>query len=396
MDNSLKKLIRLNILVFVVWLPSIIAVLLNSKTVEFRNNLKPIQNPKATIEPTPIPTPIPTPTPTPTPIPKPARLSIPSLNIDTNIVEVGLVKETNEMEVPKDANSVGWYKYGDTPGATGSAVLTGHLDTPTGAAAIFYSLNKLQVNDEFIITNEKGDKYLYKVFEVANLPLLTFPKEKIFGERDFPQATLLTCSGIFNHNTQLYSHRLAIIGKLDKTIEVRPEIATEIGEKPDQMLVDVFQASTNQRIQELNGPYLRLKQENNNKISLYLATDNEEIIAVDATLKFNSGLVNLNEKNIFISNIFESYYISRISNGLIQISLFTDPSRKAYQAFNSENNEIKIAEFSYEKTYEGAYTDIQLLNQELNPTSKILKQTGENIYQNTNILESVEGITLRP
>src|SRR5437899_369427 len=71
----------------------------------------------------------------------PVRLRIPILGIDAVVEPVGLV--AGAMDVPVDAGDVGWYRLGPRPGATGNAVIDGHLTSAAGAA-VFFSLSRLR------------------------------------------------------------------------------------------------------------------------------------------------------------------------------------------------------------------------------------------------------------
>ena len=62
---------------------------------------------------------------------KPTRIRIPAIELDTNVIELGL-KENNEIEVPKTYTEVGWYKYGPTPGELGPSVILGHVAAEVG------------------------------------------------------------------------------------------------------------------------------------------------------------------------------------------------------------------------------------------------------------------------
>lgn len=60
---------------------------------------------------------------------------------DAPIHAVG-VEPDGSMEIPDDVSRIGWYEYGPAPGdATGSAVLTAHIDSRTQGRGVFYDLD---------------------------------------------------------------------------------------------------------------------------------------------------------------------------------------------------------------------------------------------------------------
>lgn len=339
--------------------------------------------------------PTPTPTPEPTPKPIPVKLEIPSVNLVAPVIPVGFVKETGEIKVPADAGDVGWYKYGTVPGDLGSSIMSGHFDTPTGAPAIFSDLEEVQVGDTFKVTNQQAKELTYKVKAVRNLPLQGFPKDLIFGDRDFSQLTLMTCSGVFNRATQLYSHRLSVIGVLESTKKI--DYIPEVDEGVDQYLVDSFTYEQNDQKLDITGPYIRLESDQE-KISIFLATNNTDIVAMDAIIQFDPTYLNFDKDLISFNNAFESYYAHMIDVNKMSIALFTDPQKGSLPAFNSEAKEIKVAEAYFTRnTYNPDGTFVSIINEPYSQiTSKLLKYTqGQEIHQSPNVLNFTEGTAVK-
>ncbi|NMB56384.1 class F sortase [Candidatus Beckwithbacteria bacterium] len=285
------------------------------------------------------------PTPTPTPRAIPNKLQIPDLKVNTLILPVGYDKQTGAMEVPEDAMHVGWYEYGFTPGEKGSAVMTAHYDTPTGALGIFATLAKLKENEYFYVDNDQGQQLQYQVTEVIQFPLDNYPEDKIWGEQDFSQVVLVTCSGVWNASSKLYSHRLAIFGKLVKTTQMDVDyIAAKDKETPDQFVVEPFDTQIFARDETKLDSYLKLKQEDDH-YSLYLASNNQDILAINAIINVVSGQIK--KENIIFGNSFASYNFIEKNENTIELSMFTDPAWKIKELVNTKDKELKIAEIYY-------------------------------------------------
>lgn len=388
---STKQLLVINIMLVVVC-GAIFVVMLSAKTsfIKFSR--------KAGLNSTPRP--VAAPTPTPTPAPNPVRITIPKMNINTGIVGVGLVSETKQMDVPENAMEVGWYKYGPSPGETGAAILNGHLDTPTGAPAIFYFLNSLIAGDEFYITNEIGERMKFIVNEVYNLPLDNFPKDLIYGKRDYSQVSLITCSGIWNQATKSYSNRIAVIAKKDPAY-LETDYLVEIPSKKEaaeQFIVQTFAPERHNRQINLPGVYLRLEPKQG-KIAVFLATSNQNVIAADVVLRFDPQVLEINTSIAAFTNEFASFNIHRVNNHTVRLSLFTDPSWKTKVAVNSKDKEIKIAEVDYSlrvKDFSLRQTMIDLVKAGQTPSSVVLKPiAGKEVHQSENILDTVQGTVVK-
>lgn len=92
-----------------------------------------------------------------------------------------------------------------TPDKGGNTVFVAHRFLYTSGPNTFYHLDKLKVNDEFIVYWQ-SKKYLYKVFEVTTVPATAFEIEAPTSDSI---VTLWTCTPIFTA-----TNRLVVKGKL--------------------------------------------------------------------------------------------------------------------------------------------------------------------------------------
>jgi LPXTG-site transpeptidase (sortase) family protein len=139
----------------------------------------------------------------------PKTLSIPSLNIETNIKHVGVTASGN-MATPGNFSDVAWYKFGPAPGFTGSAVIAGHLDNALAINGVFKNLNKLQAGDDVYIESNGGTKYHFKVTDVKTYPYNDAPTEQIFNSNDAARLNLVTCAGEWDKKLKTYTERLVV------------------------------------------------------------------------------------------------------------------------------------------------------------------------------------------
>lgn len=153
---------------------------------------------------------VPSPTPTPTPTPGlPVRLRIPAIGVDAWIEPVGLTKD-QAMGVPSRWEDVGWFRLGYRPGEVGNAVIAGHLDTNTGAPAVFWDLDRLQPGDEIIVVADDGVERVFVVQGADAYEYDQAPVQRIFGPAERPRLNLITCDGAWNRRVRNYSHRLVV------------------------------------------------------------------------------------------------------------------------------------------------------------------------------------------
>lgn len=138
----------------------------------------------------------------------PKTLTIPIINLEADILEMGLTDSGN-MESPLNVEDVGWYKYGARPGSLGSAVMAGHLGVGALERGIFINLDKLVLQDTITVTDEEG---LTATFSINKIE--TYGKDEIvsevFNRSDGRYLNLITCTGKWLPLENTYSQRLII------------------------------------------------------------------------------------------------------------------------------------------------------------------------------------------
>jgi|SRR3989344_5985360 len=143
---------------------------------------------------------------------KPTRIRIPAIELDTNVIELGL-KENNEIEVPKTYTEVGWYKYGPTPGELGPSVILGHVAAEVGPGVFGY-LRLLEPGDLVEIDREDGSTAIFRVDKLASYPQNTFPNSLVYGDLDYSGLRLITCTGKFNEENKTFDMNLIVFASL--------------------------------------------------------------------------------------------------------------------------------------------------------------------------------------
>lgn len=141
----------------------------------------------------------------------PDRVRIPRIGVDAPVTPVGLTA-AGTMDVPAHADTVGWYTLAAVPGEDGSAVLSGHLDTVLGTAAVFYDLKTLVSGDEIFIRTRSGAQLRFVVRETASYPYDASPLQRIFAGTGGTYLNLITCDGTWNRKT--YDRRTVVYAEM--------------------------------------------------------------------------------------------------------------------------------------------------------------------------------------
>src|SRR6266566_3179765 len=75
-------------------------------------------------------------------VPAPATLIIPAIGVRTRLIKLG-VTSSGALQVPASTAVAGWYTLSPRPGAIGSSIIAGHIDSLRGPG-VFYRLRMMQ------------------------------------------------------------------------------------------------------------------------------------------------------------------------------------------------------------------------------------------------------------
>ena len=142
----------------------------------------------------------------------PQRLLIPSISVDTGVIDLGLQPD-GSMEVPADGSIAGWYTQSPTPGELGPAVLAAHVDWK-GAKGVFYDLRRTKPGDPIKVQRADGSTAAFRVTRVEQYPKDKFPTREVYGDVDTAQLRLITCGGDFDSAAHSYLDNVVVYAEL--------------------------------------------------------------------------------------------------------------------------------------------------------------------------------------
>ncbi|MFI6248294.1 class F sortase [Streptomyces sp. NPDC051016] len=149
----------------------------------------------------------------------PQRIDIPDLGVQAPVVARGLDPDGGVDPPPFDQPGVvGWYGSGTEPGAAGTAVLVGHVDTET-RPAVFYKISALHPGETVRVVRADGTVAEFTVDDIRVLPRDHFDAEQAYGTRESGRAELrlITCGGTFDRTTHSYTANVVVSAYLTGT-----------------------------------------------------------------------------------------------------------------------------------------------------------------------------------
>ena len=139
----------------------------------------------------------------------PVSLRVPALGIDTKLL--GLRKDrSGELQVPEDPQRAGWYSQGPAPGAHGSAVVVGHVDSYEGPG-IFVGLSGLPKGAEIDVRRSDGTTATFVVQSVDSYSKTDFPTQQVYRGDGAPSLRLITCGGTFDRKAKSYQENVVVL-----------------------------------------------------------------------------------------------------------------------------------------------------------------------------------------
>ena len=150
----------------------------------------------------------PPPSAAPKPAASPVSLTIPLIGVQTNLVTLGLTT-AGELQVPSSTTVAGWYTGSPRPGAIGSAIIVGHIDSLTGPG-VFYRLPELTRGDRIYVKRADGTLVEFRVTSVRTYLKDDFPTEDVYGPVPDAELRLITCGGAFDPATGHYLSNIVV------------------------------------------------------------------------------------------------------------------------------------------------------------------------------------------
>ena len=146
----------------------------------------------------------------PKPVAAPVSLTIPLIGVQTNLMTLGQ-GSNGTLDVPplSMASVAGWYTGSPRPGAIGSAIIVGHIDTTKGPA-VFYRINTLTRGDKIYVKRSDGTLVEFQVTSVQQYPKDHFPTQAVYGAVPDPELRLITCDGTFDLATGHYLSNIVV------------------------------------------------------------------------------------------------------------------------------------------------------------------------------------------
>ncbi len=144
----------------------------------------------------------------PAQVASPVSLTIPLIGVKTQLITLGLAAG-GALQVPSSTAVAGWYTGSPRPGAVGSAIIVGHIDSLTGPG-VFYRLSELRRGDDVYVKRADGTTVKFRVTSVQTYLKDHFPTRTVYGPTPDAELRLITCGGAFDAATGHYLSNIVV------------------------------------------------------------------------------------------------------------------------------------------------------------------------------------------
>ncbi len=138
----------------------------------------------------------------------PVSLTIPLIGVSTKLITLGL-QSNGSLQVPSTTSVAGWYTGSPRPGAIGSAIIVGHIDSSNGPG-VFFRLDELRRGDQVYVRRAGGTMVEFRVTAVEEYLKDKFPTEAVYGPTPDAELRLITCGGAFDSATGHYLSNIVV------------------------------------------------------------------------------------------------------------------------------------------------------------------------------------------
>ncbi|MDX2392912.1 MULTISPECIES: class F sortase [unclassified Streptomyces] len=149
----------------------------------------------------------------------PARVDVPSIGVQAPVISRGLDSRGSIDPPPYELpGTVGWWGAGAAPGAAGTALMVGHVDTKS-KPAVFFGLSTVKPGAKIRVARADGSVAEFTVEDVKTYERTEFDPKKAYGPRVDGRAELrlVTCGGNYDKAAKQYSANVVVSAYLTGT-----------------------------------------------------------------------------------------------------------------------------------------------------------------------------------
>jgi len=143
----------------------------------------------------------------------PRYLIIPTLGVDTPILQVGL-NDQGAIDTPDNVFETAWYDASAKPGQLGAMLIDGHISSWT-SPGVFYAIDTLQPGDDIMVQSGNGAIFTYEVVrtQIYNASDVDMASALAPVNPIKPGLNLISCTGSVITGTSQFNERIIVFAQ---------------------------------------------------------------------------------------------------------------------------------------------------------------------------------------
>ena len=127
----------------------------------------------------------------------PIRVLVGSVDLRMPVMPKGVSKD-GQMALPRSPASIGWYRFGSSPGEAGSTVLAGHVDTARFGIGPLARLRDVDTGARVTVLLADGSRVRYRTVSVRSVGKQSRALASVFDRDGRSRLRIVTCGGEFD------------------------------------------------------------------------------------------------------------------------------------------------------------------------------------------------------
>jgi sortase (surface protein transpeptidase) len=147
------------------------------------------------------------------PVPAPVRLDYEAIGADVPVLPTGVAGD-GQMEIPEDAATAGWYRFGPAPAdGEGNTVIAAHAGSAQTPEGPLYALRNARPGEAVRVEDASGQLHAYRVTTVDQRGKDGLDFTPYFTRTGPERLVLVTCGGQWLPERQSYADNIIVVAE---------------------------------------------------------------------------------------------------------------------------------------------------------------------------------------
>ena len=126
---------------------------------------------------------------------EPSALKVPSIKVDSPLLQLGQQDGKDLVELPSPITKPGWFEKSATPGEPGVSTIVGYIERGAEEPGVFARLATLKKDHKIHVSRDDGSTATFTVDKIEYYAEGEMPADEVYTPSDRPELRIITCGG---------------------------------------------------------------------------------------------------------------------------------------------------------------------------------------------------------